>query len=297
MAANEAAARWTLEGRTCLVTGATSGIGREIALGLAEQGARVVICGRDASRSEATRADIARRSGNHNVEVLIADLASLAEVRKLAGAFLSDHEALHVLVNNAGVVNMRREVTVDGFEATFAVNHLAHFLLTNLLVGRLRESAPARIVNVASDAHRFGSIDWDDLQSERRYEGLPLVAGLRVYGASKLANVLFNLELARRLADTGVTANCVHPGMVATGLGANNGALGRAATVLLRPFALSPRKGAQTPLYVAGAPELEGVSGRYFARKREATTSAAARDPEAARRLWEESRRLVGLDD
>jgi NAD(P)-dependent dehydrogenase (short-subunit alcohol dehydrogenase family) len=288
--------RWTLEGRTCLVTGATSGIGLETAVGLAERGAHVVIAGRDARRAEVARADITRRSGNRNVDLLIADLSSQAEIRKLADAFLSGYPALHVLVNNAGAVFNRRELTVDGIEATFAVNHLAYFLLTRLLEGRLRDSAPARIVNVASDAHRFGSIDWDDLQSERRYQGLPVVSGLRVYGTSKLANILFTSELARRLAGSGVTANSVHPGMVATGLGKNNGALGEIAALLARPFARTPAQGAATSIHLASAPELSDVSGHYFANRRKRAPSAAARDAAAAQRLWEVSARLAGVE-
>lgn len=288
---------WTLEGKTCLVTGATSGIGTETARALAERGAHVVIAARNAERAEQTRADIVRRSGNRNVDVLVADLASLAEVRKLAEAFLSGYEQLHLLVNNAGVVNNRRELTVDGFEATFAVNHLAYFLLTNLLLARLRESAPARIVSVASDAHRFGSVDWDDLQSEKRYQGAPVISGMRVYGTSKLLNILFNLELARRLEGTGVTANCLHPGMVATGLGTNNGVLGTAAALLVRPFALSPAKGAETTIHLCTDPELQAVSGGYFARKKPAKPARAASDAAAARRLWDTSRELVGLQD
>ncbi len=297
MSGSNGAAAWTLEGKTCLVTGATSGIGVETALALAMQGARVVISGRNPERAERVRADIVRRSGNRNVDVLLADLASLSDVRKLADAFLSGYDALHVLLNNAGVVNTRRELTVDGFEATFGVNHLACFLLTNLLLDRLRESAPARIVSVASEAHRFGAIDWDDLQSERRYGGWPVVSGMQVYGASKLANILFNTELARRLEGSGVTANCLHPGMVATRLGKNNGATGRIAALLVRPFAKRPAKGAETSIHLATAQELGGVSGQYFARKRAITPSAAARDAEAARRLWDESARLVGLRD
>jgi NAD(P)-dependent dehydrogenase (short-subunit alcohol dehydrogenase family) len=294
--AASSAGRWALEGRTCLVTGATSGIGLETAVGLAERGARVVIAGRDARRAELARGDITRRTGNRNVDLLIADLSSQAEVRKLADAFVSGYGALHVLVNNAGAVFNRRELTVDGLEASFAVNHLAYFLLTHLLLGRLRDSAPARIVNVASDAHRFGAIDWDDLQSERRYHGVPVLSGLRVYGTSKLANILFTVELARRLAGTGVTANCVHPGMVATGLGKNNGALAEIAALLIRPFARTPAQGAATSIHLASAPELAGVTGCYFANARRRTPSAAARDADAARRLWEESARLTGVE-
>jgi NAD(P)-dependent dehydrogenase (short-subunit alcohol dehydrogenase family) len=286
---------WTLEGRTCLVTGASSGIGQETALGLARAGAHVVIAGRNAERSEAARGDIVRRSGNHRVDLLLADLSSLAGVRKLADAFLASHPALHVLVNNAGIVNMRRQLTEDGLEETFAVNHMAYFLLTRLLEPRLRECAPARIVNVASDAHRMGRLDLSDLQSERAYAGLPLVSAFRVYGTSKLANILFTRELARRLSGSGVTANCVHPGPVATRLGQNNGGLGRALTGLLRPFFLTPAQGAETSLYVASAPGLSQVSGAYFAKKREIQPAAAARDEDAALALWEASSRLAGL--
>jgi NAD(P)-dependent dehydrogenase (short-subunit alcohol dehydrogenase family) len=286
---------WSLEGRICLVTGATSGIGLETAVGLAERGAHVVIAGRDARRAEIARADVTRRSGNRNVDLLLADLSAQAEVRKLADAFLSGYPALHVLVNNAGAVWNRRELTVDGLEATFAVNHLAYFLLTHLLLDRIRASAPARIVNVASDAHRFGSIDWDDLQSERRYRGLPVVSGLRAYAASKLANLLFTAELARRLAGSGVTANSVHPGMVATGLGKNNGVLGEIAALLVRPFARTPAQGAATSIHLASAPELAGVSGQYFANQRRRAPAAAALDADAARRLWEVSARLTGV--
>jgi NAD(P)-dependent dehydrogenase (short-subunit alcohol dehydrogenase family) len=287
---------WTLEDRTCLVTGATSGIGTETALGLAREGARVLIVGRDAARGKATQESIASRSGNDRVELLLADLSSLAQIRELAREVKSRCDALHVLVNNAGVVHMRRQLTEDGLEATFAVNHLAYFALTLQLLDLLRASAPARIVNVASDAHRFGTLDWDDLQSERRYGGLPLVSAMRVYGSSKLLNILFTRELARRLSHSGVTANCVHPGAVSTRLGTNNGSAGRIVTGLIRPFMLSPAEGAETSIHLATSPELAEVSGRYFARKREASCSRLARDDDAARRLWDESLRLAGLD-
>lgn len=291
-------ATWSLERKTCLVTGATSGIGKETAVGLARLGSRVLIAGRDARKAEATRADIVRKSGNKRIGVLLADLSSLAEVRKLADSLLSTTPELHVLVNNAGVLHTEREVTVDGYEATFAVNHLAGFLLTNLLLDHLKQSAPARIVNVASDAHRFGAIDWDDLQSERAYRGSPLMAGMRVYGASKLANILFNAELARRLEGSGVTANCLHPGFVRSELGRNNTRLGeRVVAALVRPFGKSAAKGAETSIHLAASPELEGVSGRYFANKRESSRLAAtARDPDAARRLWDISCDLVGIE-
>jgi NAD(P)-dependent dehydrogenase (short-subunit alcohol dehydrogenase family) len=281
-----------LAGRTCLVTGATSGIGEATAVGLARLGARVLLVGRDAERGAASVAKVKRETGNEAVELLLADLASLDQVRSLAAAVLERAPQLHVLVNNAGVVNVRRETTVDGLETTFAVNHLAYFLLTRLLLERLRASAPARVVNVASEAHRFGDLDLDDLQTERRP-----YRWMRVYGASKLANVLFNAELARRLAGSGVTANCVHPGGVGTGLGANNGGVSRIVLPLLRPFMRSPESGARTSIYLASSPEVEGVSGRYFIRCRPRATSAAGGDADLARRLWDASNRLTGLSD
>jgi NAD(P)-dependent dehydrogenase (short-subunit alcohol dehydrogenase family) len=286
-----------LEGRTCLVTGATSGIGQETALGLAREGARVLIVGRDRARGEAARRDVAERSGNSQIELLLADLASLREVARLADEVRARCGALHVLVNNAGVTVQRRSLTVDGLETTFAVNHLSYFALTLQLLDLLRAGAPARVVNVASDAHRFGAIDWDDLQSERRYQqGLSLVAAMRVYGTSKLMNILFTRELAARLERAGVTANCVHPGMVATRLGTQQ-PVGRVMARLIRPFAKTPAQGADTSVYLSTAPELAAVSGRYFARRRELTPSRAAQDGAAARRLWETSLSLAGLRD
>jgi NAD(P)-dependent dehydrogenase (short-subunit alcohol dehydrogenase family) len=278
-----------LAGKTCVVTGATSGIGEETALALARDGARVVIVARSPERGAKALERIRSETGNERVELVLADLASLAEIRRLAQELLSACPQIHVLVNNAGVVNLERRVTVDGFEETFAVNHLAYYALTNLLLDRLLASAPARIVNVASDAHKFGPLDPDDLHSEKSYRAM------RVYGRSKTANILFTVELARRLQDTGVTVNAVHPGPVASRLGKNNGLLGRAVTSLLAPFFLSPERGARTSVHVATAPELADVSGRYFAKCREARTTAAARDPALARRLWDESARLTGI--
>lgn len=279
----------SLAGRTCLVTGATSGIGEQTALGLARLGARVLIVGRDRSRGERSRAELAEQSGNPAVELLLADLASLSDLRRLADDVAQRTRQLHVLVNNAGVVNLSRTTTADGFETTFAVNHLAYFLLTQLLLPLLERSAPARIVNVASDAHKFAPLDLDDLQSERRYRSM------RVYGASKTANLLFTFELARRLEGRAVTVNALHPGAVGTRLGHNNGWLGRLATGLMKPFFLTPEQGAETSLYLATAPELAQVSGRYFAKKRERDPARHARDPVAAQQLWKESERMLGL--
>jgi NAD(P)-dependent dehydrogenase (short-subunit alcohol dehydrogenase family) len=278
-----------LSGRTCLVTGATSGIGEETALGLARRGARVLIVGRSRQRGERSLARIRAESGNGAVELLLADLSSLAELRRLAREVLEACPQLHVLVNNAALVTLRRSTSVDGFETMFTVNHLAYFVLTNLLLERLVESAPARIVSVSSNAHRFGRIDLDDLQSERRF------GAMQSYGRTKFANILFTTELARRLEGTGVTANCLHPGGVATRLGRDNGLLGRVATGLLKPFLLAPARGAACSLYLATAPALEGVSGGYFARERRTRPAPGAQDPALARRLWQLSAELTGV--
>jgi NAD(P)-dependent dehydrogenase (short-subunit alcohol dehydrogenase family) len=280
-----------LAGKTCLVTGATNGIGRVSARELARMGARVFLVARDAQRAEETRAEITRAAPNAEVRILLADLSSQAEIRRVAAEFLATGSPLHVLLNNAGVTQLTRSETVDGIETTFAVNHLAYFLLTNLLLERIRASAPARIVNVASDAHRFGGpLDFDDLGSARSF------SWMAVYGRSKLANILFTRELARRLEGTGVTVNALHPGAVRTGLGMNNDApLLKLLVALVRPFFRSPEKGAQTSIWACSAPELAKLSGRYFSDRRERTPNAHALDDTAARRLWDASARLVNL--
>ena len=275
-----------MSGRVCLITGASSGIGRATTLALAGMGAELVLLCRDRDRGEETAA-AARAAGAARVDLLLADLSRQSEVRRAAAEFLASGRPLHVLINNAGVVNVQRTLTADGIEATFAVNHLAYFLLTTLLLERLRASAPARIVNVASEAHKFGALDFDDLQNTRRYRVMS------VYGQSKLANILFTAELARRLAGSGVTANSLHPGAVATGLGTNNGSWARGLIRLLRPFFRSPDDGAATSVYLATSPAVEGISGRYFAKCREKTPAAAARDQAAARRLWEISEAMT----
>jgi len=278
-----------VNGRVCVVTGASSGIGRATARALARLGATLALVGRDRGRGEETVAALRAESGSAAVALFLADLSSQAEIRRLAAELCDRYPAIHVLVNNAGVVNLRRSTTVDGIETVFAVNHLAYFLLTHLLLARLRASAPARIVNVASDAHRFGRIDLDDLGHARRYRAM------RVYGASKLANILFTCELARRLDGTGVAANCLHPGAVATRLGQNNGRLATAVTKLLRPFFRTPEQGAATAIYLASSPAVEGVSGKYFVDCREARSSSVSYDESLARRLWDASARLSGI--
>ena len=276
----------SMEGRVCLITGATSGIGRATTLALASRGAELVLLCRDRAKGEETAA-AARAAGAAKVDLLIADLSRQSEVRRAAAEFLASGRPLHVLINNAGVVNLQRTLTADGLEATFAVNHLAYFLLTTLLLDRLRASAPARIINVASDAHKLSPLNFDDLQNGRSY------SVMRVYGQSKLANILFTAELARRLEGSGVTANSLHPGAVSTGLGTNNGAWARGLIALLRPFFRSPDRGAETSVYLATSPAVADVSGVYFANSREKRPSAAAQDMDAARRLWAASEALI----
>jgi NAD(P)-dependent dehydrogenase (short-subunit alcohol dehydrogenase family) len=278
-----------MHGRTCVITGATSGIGRATAIALAEKGATLVLVCRDQQRGEETLAAIVRQTGRRDASLVLGDLAVQRDVRRIAGELLAADRPLHVLINNAGVVNLQRMVTADGIEATFAVNHLAPFLLTNLLLDRLRQSAPARVVTVSSEAHRWGQLDFDDLGNERRYRFM------RVYGQTKRANILFTAELARRTAGSGVTANSLHPGAVATSLGKNNGAWARALIALLRPFFRSPAGGAATSIYLASSPAVEAVTGRYFVDCQEKRPAPQACDADAARRLWDVSAKMTRL--
>jgi NAD(P)-dependent dehydrogenase (short-subunit alcohol dehydrogenase family) len=280
-----------MTGTVVLITGGNAGIGLETAVALARRGARVVITSRDATRGEIARDEIARRSESGSVDVMHLDLASFSSVRAFAAAFLDRYDRLDVLIENAGLVLGRRSVTEDGNETTFQVNHLGHFLLTDLLRERLVASAPARVVVVTSDAHKSarGGLDFDDLQSERRYRSFS------VYSKTKLANILFTRELARQLDGTGVTVNCVHPGFVASRFGrdGDTGVLGSIAMPLLRPFALSPEQGAQTSVYVASDPAVDGITGAYWVKCAPVTPSDAALDDVAARRLWEVSEHLT----
>jgi retinol dehydrogenase 12 len=274
-----------MEGRVVVVTGASSGIGAAAALELAARGALVVPVGHDRGRLGA----IARRLGG--AEPLQADFASLAQVRRLAAELLERQPRIDVLVNNAGLVAGRRTLSEDGFELTFAVNHLAPFLLTNLLLERLRASAPARVVTTSSGAHYGGVLDLDDLNAERRW------SSWSAYSNSKLANVLFTRALARRLEDTGVVANCLHPGVIRTRLGRRAQLPVRIGWRVASLFFRSPRKGASTIVYLAVAPEAAAVSGGYFEDSRQKRPSAQAQDDDLAERLWQESERLVGLDE
>ena len=273
-----------MSGKICLVTGATSGIGKETALRLAMLGATVIIVARDAARGAAARDEIRRYVPLARVDILIADLSSMAQVRRLAGEVLARYDRLDVLVNNAGVIMMRRQLTADGLETTFATNHLGPFLLTNLLRELLARSAPARVVTVSSAAHKqIRTIPWDDLRTGYR----------QAYPLSKLLNVLFTAELARRLAGTGVTANCLHPGFVRTAIGRDvTGVLGAAVRLVLR-FQPGPVTGARTSVYLASSPEVDEVTGGYFVKCKPAQPSALARDAHAAGRLWTLSEELV----
>lgn len=275
----------TLSGKVCLVTGANSGIGRSTALALAKMNAIVVMVCRDRRRAEPVRDEIRAATGNQNIELMICDLSSQTDIRRFASEFINTHDRLEVLINNAGVVVRRRILTEDGIETTFAVNHLGYFLLTNLLLDLLRKSAPSRIVNVSSAAHAYGKIDFDDLQGEKKY------GGFAAYANSKLANILFTYEQARRLEGAGVTANCLHPGPVATSLFRN---LPKPIEALIKLVTISPEKGAETPVFLASSSEVEGVSGKYFAKKRERQTSRESYNEESARRLWEVSEEMTG---
>ncbi len=280
-----------LHGSVIVITGGNSGIGKEAAVALAGLGATTVITARNQAKGQAALDEIRDRSGSDTAQVRALDLGDFASISAFSAEFHEQFDRLDVLVNNAGAILTQRQVTAQGFETTFGVNHLGHFLLTDLLLDRLQSSAPSRIVNVASFAHRFalGGMSFADLQSERGYRSMD------VYGKSKLANVLFTTELARRLDATGVTANCLHPGTVATGFGSVDDTTGieRVTMMAGRPFFISAERGARTIVYLASSPEVEGKTGGYYVRSRLHPASKAGRDAEAARQLWEASEALV----
>lgn len=273
--------------RVCMVTGANQGMGKATALALAKLGTTVVMVCRDAVRGEAAVADVKAQSGNDNVELFIADLSSQQSIRHAAQEFLAKHNRLHVLVNNAGVFLGTRSVTVDGLETTFATNHLGPFLLTNLLLPVLKNSVPARIITVSSGAQGFGKINFDNLQSEKQY------GQQRVYAQSKLANVLFTYELARRLEGTGVTANCLEPGFVKTNM---TTALPKLFKLLVPLFATPIEKGASAAIYLATSSDIEGISGKFYNSKSVAVRSSKdSHDKTVAQRLWQVSEQLTQL--
>ncbi|MBI4416090.1 MAG: SDR family oxidoreductase [Euryarchaeota archaeon] len=276
-----------MNGRVCVVTGANSGIGKATARALARMGAIVVLACRSLERGEAARREIGAETRNPNLDLMHLDLADFSSVRAFATAFAANYPKLHVLANNAGIYTSRRRMTVDRFERTFQVNYLSHYLLTHLLLDRLKGSAPARIVNVSSEASQIGRIAFDDL-NVRRW------SGLRAYAQSKLAQILFTKELARRLDGTGVVVHALHPGGVRTNW-AKGGRLMRLGYWLSWPFLLSPAKGADTVVWLASSPDADGASGQYFYRRRPIPPKAIANDPVVARRLWDVSATLTGL--
>jgi len=279
-----------MTGKVCLITGGNSGIGKATAQGLAKLHATVVIVSRNKDKGEATLIEMRAKSGNRNVDAMTADLSSQDSVRELAHDFKGRHKKLHVLINNAAIFLPRRISTVDGLETTFATNHLGHFLLTNLLLDTLKSNAPSRIINITSSAHHGTEIDFDDLQGEKKY------SGYRAYGQSKLANVLFTYQLAKRLEGTGVTVNCLHPGVVRTGFGKDVTGL---MSILVRvgsPFMMRPEKSARAAIYLATSPELEGVTSKYFSRGKEERSSTESYDTASAQRLWNVSAELTKLN-
>jgi retinol dehydrogenase 12 len=279
-----------MQGKTVVVTGASSGIGLETTRALAGQGARVLMVVRDKARGEAAIANIRAGVPAATLELVLADLYSLAEVRKAAAEIRARCERLDVLVNNAGLIHSQRELTVDGFERTFALNHLAAFLLTHELRELLAASAPARVVTVSSMGHKFARFAWDDIATMSRWTG-----ETAVYGTSKLCNIWFAREAARRFAGKKVTSNALHPGGVASNFGASGSWLFKYGTKLAKPFLLTPAKGARTSIYLASAPEVADTSGEYFVRCKVAKPSRKARDDASARKLWELSEQLCGV--
>lgn len=277
-----------MNGKVVLITGGTNGIGKQAAHDLAKLGATIVITARDAAKGERVASELRKASNNENVSVLRGDLSRMSDVVAVARGFRDKHSRLDVLINNAGGIYDARQTTADGFEYTFAFNHLAYFLLTRELLDMLKASTPARIVIVSSAAHTGGKINFDDLQAERGY------SSFRAYSQSKLANVMFTYALARRIEGTNVTANALHPGFVDTGFGANGGFLMRNAINVMKKFgALTPQKGADTVVFLASSPDVAGVSGKYWDQRKAIASNAASMDRAAQERLWEASERLI----
>lgn len=280
----------SLQGKVCLVTGATSGIGKITALELARQGGTVVVVSRSTRKCRETVHTIQQQTGNEQVSYLAADLSSQKEIRKLAGDFQTNFHQLDVLVNNAGGLFWERKESVDGIEMTFALNHLNYFLLTNLLLDTLKASEPARIINVSSGAHRGQKLALDNLELKENY------SPMKAYGRSKLANLYFTYELARRLTDSGVTANALHPGLVSTNFAREGKSWLRFIMPLVQVFAKSPQEGAETSIYLAASPQVDGISGKYFQDKEMVSSSAISYDQETAERLWEISAEMTGIN-
>lgn len=277
----------SMNGKRVVLTGASRGIGRETALALGKMGADLSIVVRDAERGKAVAEEVRALKGGGDVEVFIADLSSLGDIRRVGAELLAKHDVIDVLVNNAGALLMDRQVTKDGYEATFATNHLGYFLLTKMLLDAVKKAPAGRIVNVASEAHRRGSLAFDDLMGEKKY------AGWFAYSASKLANILFTAELARRLEGTKVTTNSLHPGVIASGFARNNDGLVGFLAKLASPFLMSSEDGAKTTLFLATDPSGAATNGLYFSKCKPKTPSREARDASVAKRLWDVSEELV----
>jgi NAD(P)-dependent dehydrogenase (short-subunit alcohol dehydrogenase family) len=276
-----------MQGKTVLVTGANQGIGNATAVALAAKGAHVVLVARNAEKGRAALAEV-QAAGSGGAELIVADLSSQEQVRRAAAELKANHRKLDVLVNNAGVYVPERHTTVDGLEETFALNHLGYFLLTRELLDVLQATAGARIVNVSSEAHRGARMRWDDLQ----FEKTPY-SGFKAYGQSKLANVLFTYELARRLEGTGVTANCLHPGVIGSGFGQTYGGALSILVKIARPFMLSTEDGARTSVYLASSPEVAGVTGKYFSKCKAVKSNAVSYDVQSQQKLWSLSEQMV----
>ncbi len=280
-----------LNGKTILITGGTDGIGKSAAMVLANNGGQVVIVGRNPEKTAQVVQQIKKVTGNLSTEGLVADLSSMQQVRRLGQEFLQKHQQLHILINNAGGIFATRQITVDGYERTFALNHLAYFLLTSLLLDRIKASAPARIINISSRAHEGTALNFNDLHNEQHYS----YGGSRAYGQSKLANILFTYELARQLAGTGVTVNAVHPGPVDTKFGINNGGAMRVGMRIFHQFALTPEQGADTVIYLAASPDVERITGKYWFRRKQVPSSPESYDEVAQKNLWSVSAQLTGV--
>jgi len=276
-----------MAGKVCLITGASSGIGRETARALAAMGACVVMLCRNREKGEQVQKDISEKTGNDSVNMMTADLASQRQIHQFAADFKARYSHLNVLINNAGSILGSRRLTEDGIEKTFAENHLGHFLLTHLLLDLIQSSAPARIINVSSMVHRGINIDFGDIFLAGKY------SPMKAYRQSKLANILFTYHLAEKLAGSGVTVNCLHPGAVASNFGNNSSRAHRALIALAKPFLLSPQKGAETSIYLASSAEVAGISGKYFIKKKPAKSSRGSYDPEVQKKLWAVSEQMT----
>ncbi len=280
----------SMTGKTVLVTGATNGIGKVAALELARQGAHVALVARNQSKGEAVLGEIRNATGNTNLELYLADLSSMAQIRKLATEFKAKHASLDVLVNNAGAFYNERKQSADSLELTFALNHVAYFLLTNLLLDTLKAAPKARVVSVSSAAHTSGKINFENLQGEKKFNGW------QAYSDSKLENVLFTIELARRLEGSNVTANCLHPGFVKTAFGSGNtGFVASLLSLAQNLVAITPEAGADTIIYLASSADVDGVTGKYFEKRKAKTSSPASLDQATQKKLWDVSAKLTGL--